>query len=70
MGCWAISRSFYIWMGCGSSGYTEWPLESVRTQLRGFLRLGGVRIDLAVIGPLAAYVRFGVFSATRCTRHM
>ena len=28
-------------MGCGSSGYTEWPLESVRTQLRGFLRLGG-----------------------------
>ena len=37
--------------------------------LRGFLRLGGVRVDLAAIGPLAACVRFGIFSATCCTRH-
>ncbi len=36
--------------------------------LRGFLHEDGVRIDLAAIGAVAAYVRFGVASATCCTR--
>ncbi len=38
----------------------------VRT-LRAFLQPGGVRVDMATIGTVAAYVRFGVFSATCCT---
>ena len=67
---WELDRHHSIEERCLAPAGARNCLQHAHVRmLRGVLRLGGVRVDLSAIGAQVAYVRFGVLSATCCTRH-